>query len=141
MPAYLRLQKGLHDQVSDFFARDDMRAIYANIFSHQASAIRPAFLGLTEVFFGEVETRAQRLPELRKLGIPTKIVFGAEGLFLNAALAREFDAIFPVSQLHLIENAEHYVQLDAPDAVAEAIQADWPKHAEHSSVELSRVGQ
>lgn len=118
-----------------------MRAIYANIFSHQASAIRPAFLGLTEVFFGEVETRAQRLPELRKLGIPTKIVFGAEDPFLNAALAREFDAIFPVSQLHLIENAGHYVQLDRPAAVAEAIQADWPKHAEHSSVELSRVGQ
>lgn len=114
-------QKGLHEQVSEFFSDDDARNVYANVFSHQAPDIRAVFLGFTEVFFAEVDTRAARLPELHKLDTPTKIIFGADDPYLNAELAREFHEILPNSILHLVQGGGHYVQHDQPDEVARLI--------------------
>jgi len=94
--------------------------------TNQALAIRPAFLGLTAVWQEEVRLRANRLPELRTLQVPTKIIFGVVDPYLTANLAREFHDLLPNSELHLIENAGHYVQLDAPEAVAAAILSPWP---------------
>lgn len=116
-------QQGLMNQVSEFLVNPEMRDIYTKIFGHQALAIRPAFLGLTAVWQEEVETRAARLPELRSLQVPAKIIFGTADPYLTADLAREFHGLLPNASLHLIENAGHYVQLDDAEAVAQAILA------------------
>ncbi len=102
-------QQGLMDQVREFFVKAETRDMYTKIFAHQAIAIRPAFLGLTAVWREEVEARVARLPELRTLQIPAKVIFGDADPYLTANLAREFHELLPNSELHLIENAGHYV--------------------------------
>lgn len=119
-------QQGLTEQVGEFFVDPEMRDTYTKVFAHQALAIRPAFLGLTSVWKKEVQAREERLSELLALQVPTKIIFGAEDPYLTADLAREFDSLLPNSELHLIANAGHYVQLDNPEAVAKAVLAPWP---------------
>jgi len=42
---------------------------------------------------------------------------------MGQAMAKEFHAIFPNSQLCIIKNANHFVQLDQPQSVAELISA------------------
>ncbi len=121
-------QQGLTEQVSEFFVDPEMRDTYTKVFAHQALAIRPAFLGLTSVWQEEVQARDARLSELQALQVPTKIIFGAEDPYLTADLAQEFDNLLPNSELHLIANAGHYVQLDRPEAVAKAALAGWPGH-------------
>jgi pimeloyl-ACP methyl ester carboxylesterase len=39
-------------------------------------------------------------------------------------VARDFRALFPNSELHLLEGGGHYVQVDQPQQVAELILAD-----------------
>ncbi len=120
-------QQGLMRQVSEFLVDPEARDIYTKIFGYQALRIRPAFLGLTAVWSEEIQSRATRLPELETLRVPTKIIFGAKDPYLTADLAREFDRLLPNSELYLIDNAGHYVQLDDPEAVARAILSQWPK--------------
>ena len=45
-------------------------------------------------------------------------------------VARGFAALFPQAELTLVENGRHYVQVDEPEAVADAVLgAGLPKHA------------
>ena len=114
-------QSGHLEQVGKFFCERDARETYLKIFSHQSFGIRTAFFGLNGVLSNEVRKRAARLTDMRKFQPPVTIIFGAEDPYLNAGVAREFDAIFPNSQLHLVENGCHYVQLDQPTTVAQLI--------------------
>ena len=52
---------------------------------------------------------------------PVRIVFGADDPYLNARVARRFARLFPRAELELIAGARHYVQVDEPERVAEAI--------------------
>ena len=113
-----RWKRGLSTQVSMFFADVRVRDQYLQIFVHQALQIRPAFFDLTKVWTAEIQSRARRIPELRKLRVPTKIIFGAEDPYLNPALGRELKEIIPRSKLYLVQGGGHYVQLDRPNDVA-----------------------
>ena len=54
-------------------------------------------------------------------------MFGADDPYLNAHVAHRFARLFPNAQLQLIPGARHYVQVDEPKVVAEAIvTADRP---------------
>jgi pimeloyl-ACP methyl ester carboxylesterase len=53
---------------------------------------------------------------------PVTVAFGADDPYLNPAVARGLASVFPRSRLELVERAGHYVQLDRPDAVIEAIR-------------------
>ena len=53
-------------------------------------------------------------------------MFGADDPYLNAHVARRFARLFPNAQLQLIDRARHYVQVDEPKAVAEAILNSAP---------------
>lgn len=116
-------QSGHLEQVGKFFCDEDAKDIYLKVFSHQSFGIRDAFFGLNQVLRHEVRERAKKVPEMRNFQHPVLIIFGAEDRYLNAGVAREFDEIFPNSQLHLVEKGCHYVQLDRPDVVAELIRA------------------
>jgi pimeloyl-ACP methyl ester carboxylesterase len=52
---------------------------------------------------------------------PVRIIFGAADPYLNIAVARRFNELFPTSDLHLLAGAGHFVQMDEPEKVAALI--------------------
>lgn len=80
---------------------------------------RPAFLALNNVLFEEVGRRSpSRLSELK---MPVTILFGASDPYLNPGVASAFAEHIPGSKLQLVDRASHFVQVDAPQAVAAAL--------------------
>jgi pimeloyl-ACP methyl ester carboxylesterase len=82
---------------------------------------RPAFWRLNDDLLGAVLARRRRIPDLRRFGPPVRVIFGARDRYLNPRVARNFAALFPHSELHLIDGAGHYVQVDQPQQVADLI--------------------
>jgi haloalkane dehalogenase len=82
---------------------------------------RPAFWRLNDDLLGAVLARHRRIPDLRRFGPPVRVIFGARDRYLNPRVARNFAALFPHSELHLIDGAGHYVQVDQPQQVADLI--------------------
>jgi pimeloyl-ACP methyl ester carboxylesterase len=70
-----------------------------------------------------VLSRRRRVPELRRFDRPVRIIFGARDRYLNPRVARRFAALFRNSELHLLPNAGHYVQVDDPERVAALLLA------------------
>jgi haloalkane dehalogenase len=68
-----------------------------------------------------VLSRRRRIPELRRFDPPVRVIFGALDRSLNPRVARQFAALFPNSQLHLLDGAGHFVQVDQPQQVAALI--------------------
>jgi pimeloyl-ACP methyl ester carboxylesterase len=82
----------------------------------------PAFLQLAACFHAELARNARRLPELKRLGIPVKIVWGELDPYLTADLARHYAAQFRSASLRLLP-AGHWLQADLPDLVAREMLA------------------
>jgi pimeloyl-ACP methyl ester carboxylesterase len=82
---------------------------------------RPAFWRLNDDLLGTVLIRRRRIPDLRLFGPPVRVIFGAGDRYLNARVARNFAALFPHSELHLLDGAGHYVQVDRPQRVADLL--------------------
>jgi haloalkane dehalogenase len=74
---------------------------------------RPVFWRLNDDLLATVLTRRRRIPELRRFQPPVRVVFGARDRDLNPRVARQFAALFPHSQLHLLDGAGHFVQVAA----------------------------
>jgi pimeloyl-ACP methyl ester carboxylesterase len=49
---------------------------------------------------------------------PVRIIFGARDPYLNKGVAQKFHELFPASELLLLPNARHFVQMDEPEEVA-----------------------
>ena len=118
-----RWQAGVMEQLGKFFSTPEARDVYVKVFAHQAMAIRPAFFGLNAVLFEEVRRRRAAAARLKTFAGPVRIVSGADDPYLNVGVAREFGALFPNSEVFVIDRASHYVQLDQADRVAELILA------------------
>ncbi|HEY7488666.1 MAG TPA: alpha/beta hydrolase [Streptosporangiaceae bacterium] len=84
---------------------------------------RPAFWRLNDDLLGTVLNRRRRLPDVRRFQPPVRVIFGAADRYLNARVAEDFATQFPHSELHLLRDASHYVQVDQPEQVAELILA------------------
>jgi pimeloyl-ACP methyl ester carboxylesterase len=117
-----RWQAGITEQLEKFMVTPEPRNTFLNLFAYQALQIRPAFFGLNAVLRAEVERRASEAPRLRSFARPVRIAFGAADPYLNSGVARQFATLFPNSDLHLLDDAGHYVQLDRPETVAELIR-------------------
>jgi pimeloyl-ACP methyl ester carboxylesterase len=87
----------------------------------QFRAERPAFFSLNADLLGTTISRTKRFAEMRSFARPVRIVFGAADPYLNAGVAKRFHRLFPTSDLFLLPNARHYVQIDAPAEVARLI--------------------
>jgi len=87
---------------------------------------RDAFWRLNDDLIGTVLNRRRRLGALRAFTAPVRVVFGSEDRYLNPGVALQFASLFPDSELHLIQRAGHYVQVDAPERVAHLITDGWP---------------
>jgi pimeloyl-ACP methyl ester carboxylesterase len=112
-------------QVGGFVRDPEVRAALVAQLYQDFPPARPAFWRLNEDLLGTVISRQRRVPDLRRFTPPVRVIFGARDRYLNARVARRFAALFPNSELHLLEDAGHYVQVDEPARVADLIAAQW----------------
>ncbi len=82
---------------------------------------QPAFFRLNEDLLFTVRDRTKRIPQMKALSRPVRIIFGASDPYLNVGVARRFHELFPTSELFLVPGARHYVQIDEPEQVAQLL--------------------
>src|SRR6266496_1132766 len=84
-------------------------------------AARPAFWSLNNDLLPTVLSRRRMIPRMREFGRPVRIIFGARDPYLNTRVAKRFHELFPSSELFLLPDARHYLQVDKPKQVADLI--------------------
>ena len=97
--------------------RETRREMVPRLYEQFVAAV-PAFADLNEDLMPTLRARTKRIPDLRRFSRPVRIVFGAKDPYLTPGVARQLDGLFSNSDLHVIEGARHYVQVDEPERVA-----------------------
>jgi haloalkane dehalogenase len=108
-------------QVSRFISDQGNRREIVEQLYEQFRAERPAFFSLNADLLGTTISRRRRFAEMRSFTRPVRIIFGAADPYLNAGVAKRFHRLFPNSELCLLSNARHYVQIDKPEEVAQVL--------------------
>ena len=120
-------------QVGKFFnndeARDEFVPILFKQFQYPDSA-QYAFFKLNSDLLTTVKRGTKNIGALKKFEKPVLIIFGGSDKYLNSGVAEEFHKIFRNSKLHIIDEAKHFVQMDAPVEVADLIKNDFVKYDE-----------
>lgn len=116
---------GYNQQMAKFISAEELREPFQKVLGHQSLQIRPAFYGLNRVLREEVEKRSDKTAQLKRFQPPVRIIFGNDDPYLNSGVAKDLHELFLNSELHLIENAGHFVQVDKPEQVA-ALLRDFP---------------
>jgi pimeloyl-ACP methyl ester carboxylesterase len=112
------------DQLDQFFSSDKARDTYIKVFAHHSYDAREAFFSAANVLRGEVGVRAEKVEAMRSFPGQVRVIFGEDDKVMNVEMAKEFQDVFPNSQLHIIGDANHFVQLDQPQQVADLIAAE-----------------
>jgi haloalkane dehalogenase len=113
-----------HWQVGRFFSDPKVGEEFLPLLYRQfatSPSAHQAFFGLNRDLRSALAAGTAKVPRLRRFGRPVRIVFGAADPYLNAGVARRFHQLFPTSELFLLPDARHYVQLDQPRQVARLI--------------------
>ena len=113
-------------QVWRFFIDAEVRNSFLPLLYQQFDATpnaRPAFFRLNEDLLPTLRSRTKMLPKLREFRRPVRIIFGDADPYLNKGVAQRFHELFPVSELFLVPDARHFVQMDEPEQVARLILA------------------
>jgi len=111
-------------QVGTFIQDPEIRELLVPQLYEQFLPARPAFWRLNDDLLGTVLTRRRRIPQLRRFAPPVRVIFGALDRTLNPRVAKNFAALFPNSELHLLDDAGHFVQVDQPRQVADLIAGE-----------------
>lgn len=111
-------------QVGTFIQDPAVRELLVPQLYEQYLPARPAFWRLNDDLLTAVAARRRRIPELRRFAPPVRVIFGARDRAMNPRVARNFAALFPNSNLHLLEGAGHFVQVDQPQQVADLILSE-----------------
>ena len=111
-------------QVSRFMSKAEDREVFLPLLYQQFAATpgaQPAFFRLNEDLLFTVRDRTKRIPQMNAFRRPVRIIFGASDPYLNAGVARRFHELFLTSDLFLLSNARHFVQIDEPEKVAQLL--------------------
>jgi pimeloyl-ACP methyl ester carboxylesterase len=114
--------KRYNEQMAKFISTEALREPFQKVLGYQSLAIRPAFFGLNRVLRNEIEKRRHKTAQMKAFQIPVRIIFGDDDPYLNAGVARDLHKLFPNSELYLVKNAGHFVQVDKPRQVAELLR-------------------
>lgn len=114
--------KRYREQMEKFISTEALREPIITLLARQSLTIRPAFYGLNRVLHDEVEKRRNKTAQLKAFQAPVRIIFGNDDPYLNAGVAREFHKVFPKSELFLVKNAGHFVQIDKAEQVASLLR-------------------
>ncbi|NOX76733.1 MAG: alpha/beta hydrolase [Gammaproteobacteria bacterium] len=129
---------GYNEQLAKFISTEELRELFQKVLGHQSLQIRPAFYGLNRVLHEEIEKRSDKTAQLKTFQPPTIIIFGNEDPYLNSGVAKGLHKLFPNSELHLIDSAGHFVQIDKPEQVA-ALLRDFPPSQTKQSSQKSGI--
>jgi pimeloyl-ACP methyl ester carboxylesterase len=110
--------RGFNEQIAKFISTEELREPFQKLLGHQSLKIRPAFYGLTRVLNEELTKRGGRTAQIKAYKAPVRIIFGNDDTDLNAGVASYLHELFPNSELFLLNNAGHFVQIDKPAVVA-----------------------
>jgi haloalkane dehalogenase len=109
----------------------DRREVVTQLYE-QFRAERPAFFSLNADLLGTTISRRRRFAEIRSFTRSVRIIFGASDPYLNARVARRFHRLFSSSELFLLPDARHYVQIDDPEEVARLLLSIPTKENDHT---------
>jgi haloalkane dehalogenase len=116
-------------QERQFFSRrrDAKRYIpkFAAQFAGQRSSRGP-LLSLAADLIPAVTANAARLPALAGAPFPMRLIWGARDPDLNVEMAGDLQRAVPRSQLHILANARHNLQIDEPGRVARLLTRSRP---------------
>jgi haloalkane dehalogenase len=104
----------------DAAVRDEFVPLLYQQFAVKSST-QPAFFSLNEDLLSTVRSRTKMIPKMNTFRRPVRIIFGESDPYLNVGVARRFHELFPTSDLFLVGDARHYVQIDEPKEVARLI--------------------
>src|SRR5262245_29053035 len=113
-------------QIGRFIRDAEVRREFVPLLFQQFDATpsaRPAFFRLNVDLSPMVRSRTKKIPRMREFRRPVRIIFGDADRALNQGVARTFHELLPGSELFLIPGAQHFVQLDEPEQVAQLILA------------------
>ncbi len=99
---------------------DRLLRIFHSVFRHSPTA-RRAFHTVNNELVDQIESNQRSLETLTALQTPTLVLWGARDPYLKPAVARQFHRLIPNSELHMVADAGHFVQLQAPDEMADRI--------------------
>ena len=80
----------------------------------------PAFVQMASQFFEALEQNAKRLPELKALDVPVKLIWGQYDPYITVAVAELRQSQLKNASLTVVP-AGHWLQVDRPAQVAKAI--------------------
>ena len=80
----------------------------------------PAFVQLAAQFFDALIQNNQRLPELKQLGVPVKLIWGEFDPYITVAVAERRKSQLKHASLTVVP-AGHWLQVDEPKQVALAM--------------------
>jgi haloalkane dehalogenase len=103
------------DQIAHF--ERNIGPLIAENFTMQPSS-GPAFIQMAAQFYDELKRNSTRLPLLKALDLPVKVIWAEFDPYLGVAMGRERAAHFKKSSFQLVP-AGHWLQSDMPKQVAE----------------------
>ncbi|SEO87909.1 Pimeloyl-ACP methyl ester carboxylesterase [Actinacidiphila rubida] len=83
----------------------------------------PAFAQMTAQLFAEVAREDQKMPELEKLDIFFRVIWGAKDPYLTPAVAGDISKHLLNATTTVLPSAGHWPQIDRPHEVARALLA------------------
>jgi haloalkane dehalogenase len=96
--------------------------LIANNFTQQPSS-GPAFMHLAADFFDELARNTARLPTLKTIDVPVKVIWGEFDHYITSDVAKDRVSHFRHGSLKLLP-AGHWVQSDLPEQVAAIMLAE-----------------
>lgn len=89
-------------------------------FPHAAEFV-PAFVQMTGQLYEAMRKNNSRLPLLKSLDVPVKVIWGEYDPFLSVELVKERASLFKEKLLSRYSPAGHWLQSDQPELVAKEL--------------------